>query len=945
MRYKAFISYSHAADENLAPALQAALQRFAKRWHQLRAFRIFRDKTSLSVTPSLWSTIEKALEQSEYFILLASPAVVKSHWVDRELEYWLTHRSPESLLIVLTEGSLVWDEAQASFDKVRSSALPTRLVNIFKEEPLYLDLGWVKGSTDISLNNPQFRESVAELASTLHGRPKQDLIGADVAEHRKTMRLARSAIAGLITLTMLALGFAYYAFQEKERADEQTVIAIKQRNTAVARQLMSQSQLKLKEEYDAALLLSIQAYRVDPTLETRTHLHDILDSRRKLIRFFHGHEKKVMGIAMASMDSPLVSVDEGGTVIIRDLYGNTSQQRFKTLDNVETMALHPHKEIIALAVNNEILLWDLARQQQIGVPLRGHRQAITSLAFDSGGGLLASGSWDNTAILWDIATPVVLRSKLEGHRKRPSPISMAVGIRSLAFSPDGTLLATTGGDNRTILWDVASGKQYGKPLEGHITRSDQLFPGVEAVAFSPNGKLLATGGLDRQIMLWNVHTQEPLGEPLRSHASGLTALVFDPSGSLLFSASQFGRIQVWNLRDRSPLGNPLQGHQGKVTCLAVVPSGKGIISAGEDAKLIIWNPFARLHRLAKPMRHTAPKAVPVFNQHTRRRHFPDLLRKVTFSKKGELVASASDVGVVVVWGAGSGKEIDRFTSHPAGIFALKFDPSGKHIAVAGFDDTVLVREIGTGKEKRLPGHGRAVGALDFSEAGSLLAAGTVNGSCLIWKLDTLERLDELKLHERPIALVAFREKDLELISVDLDGKVKKWDLANRILSRAGDGQGKNRGVIAVSGNSSILATRVQKGISLWDLANWAPMETEMISFVENNVAGDGLALNTDGSIIAIGRGTGITLYDTYTGEKLFPTLNVRTSLDDIALSPNGTTLASVAGEPDVYLWNLNVESWIKHAYEIAGRNLTEKEWKSYYPEQPYQSAIENEIPR
>ena len=88
-RYKAFLSYSHAADGKLAPALQAGLHRFAKPFFRLRAVRVFRDATNLSVNPGLWTTIQKALADSEYFIVLASPAAAQSKWVGRELDYWL----------------------------------------------------------------------------------------------------------------------------------------------------------------------------------------------------------------------------------------------------------------------------------------------------------------------------------------------------------------------------------------------------------------------------------------------------------------------------------------------------------------------------------------------------------------------------------------------------------------------------------------------------------------------------------------------------------------------------------------------------------------------------------------------------------------------------------------------------------------------------------------
>ena len=79
--YDAFISYSHAKDKPIAAALQRAVQTLGKPWYQRRALRVFRDDTSLSATPHLWPTIEQALGESRYLVLLASPEAAASHWV------------------------------------------------------------------------------------------------------------------------------------------------------------------------------------------------------------------------------------------------------------------------------------------------------------------------------------------------------------------------------------------------------------------------------------------------------------------------------------------------------------------------------------------------------------------------------------------------------------------------------------------------------------------------------------------------------------------------------------------------------------------------------------------------------------------------------------------------------------------------------------------------
>lgn len=91
--YDAFISHSHAKDKKIAAALQATVQTLGKPWYKRRSPRLFRDDTSLSATPHLWPSIEEALGQSRFLIVLASPEVAASLWVDKEIAYWLEHKA------------------------------------------------------------------------------------------------------------------------------------------------------------------------------------------------------------------------------------------------------------------------------------------------------------------------------------------------------------------------------------------------------------------------------------------------------------------------------------------------------------------------------------------------------------------------------------------------------------------------------------------------------------------------------------------------------------------------------------------------------------------------------------------------------------------------------------------------------------------------------------
>ena len=114
--YGAFISYSHAVDSKLGDALRYGLVRFGKPWYRYRALRVFLDKTNLALNPALWSSIQHALTDSEYFVLLASKSAAASKWVRKELEFWLRIRSSSSILIVLTD-ELISIRSRGKFER------------------------------------------------------------------------------------------------------------------------------------------------------------------------------------------------------------------------------------------------------------------------------------------------------------------------------------------------------------------------------------------------------------------------------------------------------------------------------------------------------------------------------------------------------------------------------------------------------------------------------------------------------------------------------------------------------------------------------------------------------------------------------------------------------------------------------------------------------------
>ena len=217
--YDAFISYSHAKDKPIAAALQSIVQKLGKPWYQRRALRIFRDDTSLSATPSLWPSIEQALAQSRYLILMASPEAAASYWVNKEVAYWLEHKSADTLLIALTDGDLAWDNAAGDFNRRGTVPLPPALAGCFASEPKWIDLRPYRDGADP--RDARFVEAGADFAAAIHGMPKEDLLSQEVRQQRRALRLAWSAMAVLASL----MAFAGWQWWEADTAKKVAVAA------------------------------------------------------------------------------------------------------------------------------------------------------------------------------------------------------------------------------------------------------------------------------------------------------------------------------------------------------------------------------------------------------------------------------------------------------------------------------------------------------------------------------------------------------------------------------------------------------------------------------------------------------------------------------------------------------------------------------------------------
>ena len=538
--FQAFLSYSHQTDQEFALRLRTELQKLAKPWYRIRSVRIFLDKTSLSANPALWPTIEKALNDSAFFLFIASPQAAQSYWVEREVSWWLEHRSLDNLIIILSQGALIWDRKTNDYDWKSTTALPKNLRGKFVDEALYVDFRQLKKYENFSLRNEECRSALLDIAAPLHGVEKDELDGEDIRQQKRNRSWAWVSGISLVVAITSAIIALMFGVQKNIEAE--------------SRQLASESELiRIQEPHllSQSVIIAARALQKFPSFEANQALYkslDLLGPAPIVKRSYKG--LKEITLSPNGTYTALVPYD-GPVAIVETLSGQTVANLINFHpDNTPYLAVNQvsfsadNARIATLgALGMSVFVWELPNGKELfRTPV--NRGAIVKTVISPNGQILATGHADDTVRIWNIETGEELFSYVNADA--PAMLNFSPDSRYLISSSSRALMYGSDSDSAAKLWDIKAGK---------LTAVLHHEKAIQDIVFSPDSKCIATTGIevhgntDRErngtVIIWKTKTGEEITRV--HHDRQVYEFSFSPSSKYLLTGSSDETAKIWDV--------------------------------------------------------------------------------------------------------------------------------------------------------------------------------------------------------------------------------------------------------------------------------------------------------------------------------------------------------------------------------------------------------------
>jgi WD40 repeat protein len=481
------------------------------------------------------------------------------------------------------------------------------------------------------------------------------------------------------------------------------------------------------------------------------------------------------------------------------------------------------------------------------------------------------------------------------------PLGQHKGVaRSVAFSPDGSTIASASDDATILLWDAKTKKLLRK-LRGHRNL-------ITSVAFSPDGTTLASGSFDTTVCLWETKTGTLRKQLLGLPTQQVCGVAFSWDGSKIASANQDGTIVLWDAKDFRSIES-LVGHTKAVNGVAFSPDGKRIASGSDDGTVRVWDigDIGDIENRKQPLELSG--------------HINRIINRVAFSPDGRIIASASVDKCIRLWDAETGKLRTTLSGHQDDVTSVAFRFDGKFIVSASFDQTIRLWNTETLTQVRAVFSTTAkVYEAAFSPDGERIVGGSADGKVyLSYVMPEHTDFERLRARDGGVRSVAFGGNWQTIVSGGVDKSIRQWDTAiGRAIGAPVPGHDSEVMSVAISKDGKQIASANEDGT----IRLWGGDTVRVLMGHSNSVFS--IAFSRDGKKLVSGSADKtVRVWNVATGKEYFaPLSGHQDRVLSVAFSPDGRKIASTSNDGKILLWDAEsrVQIWaiVGHAEPVRG---------------------------